>query len=219
MSSEGLSGILGLANFNPERGGVSTAIYGSDKGLIVEFYMRRVKQEFESEKQGREIWKDIPTIHLFTPGAKSDNHRDVKLVTDQWGPSDLERFPRQWQAFQNQQEQAQEGMPLEEWARLSRAEVMEWKACKIHTVEQLAALADVAASGMPMNWRKTREKAQAWLASITGDQAKISSVMAENDTLKADVEMLKTQIAELAAQQTKRGPGRPRKEEGESNGD
>ena len=216
MSSEGLVGIRDLV---PAGSHVSIASHGTDKGLIAEFYNEAVEQVFESEKQGRKIFKDVPHVHIFAPGNKSDIRRPVKLEDDERSPSDPNRFPRQWNAFLNSQEQAQDGMPLEQWAQLSKAEVLEWKACKFHTVEQIAAMPDTAAHNAPMNFRTVRDKAKAWLATASGDQAVVSRLEAENNVLKADLEMMKNQIAELAAQQTKRGPGRPRKEEGEHNDD
>ena len=214
MSSEGLVGIRELI---PLGGNISMASYGSDKGLWVEFSNEPIEQTFLSEQQGRKIYKDVPHIRITTPGNKSDLFRPVILERRGDVPSDPERFPKQWAAFQSAQQQVNDGMPLEQWAVLSKSEVLEWKACKVHTVEQIANLPDNAQQNFPMNFRKVREKAKAWLATASGDHAVVSSLQAENETLKADVADLKRQIAELAAAQTKRGPGRPRKDEGESN--
>ncbi len=216
MSSEGLVGIRELI---PLGGNISMASYGSDKGLWVEFSNEPIEQTFLSEQQGRKIYKDVPHIRITTPGNKSDLFRPVILERRGDVPSDPERFPKQWAAFKNSQEQVTEGMPLEHWAQLSKAEVLEWKACKVHTVEQIAALADSAQQNFPMNFRKVRDAAKAWLGTAAGDQKIVSAIRAENETLKADVADLKRQIAELAAAQTKRGPGRPRKDEGDSNAD
>ena len=69
MSSEGLVGIRDLRS---RRLHVSIASHGTDKGLIAEFYNEAVEQVFESEKQGRKIFKDVPHVHIFAPGNKSD---------------------------------------------------------------------------------------------------------------------------------------------------
>ena len=221
MSSEGLVGIRDLV---PAGSHVSIASYGTDKGLIAEFYLEPVEQFFDGVDENgagipvtRKTYKDVAMVHIFAPGNKSDIRRPVKMVDDERGPSDINRFPRQWQAFQSQQDQVSVGMPLEQWAQLSKAEVMEWKASRIHTVEQVANVPDTLAQNLPLNFRTVRAKAKAWLDAASGDGSKMAAMVSEVEILKADNAMLKQQIAELAAQQTKRGPGRPRKDEGDSN--
>jgi len=221
MSSEGLVGIRDLI---PVGSNVSIASYGNDKGLIAEFTMEPVEVFFDGVNEDgspkpvtRKTYRDVPHVHIFAPGNKNDLIRPVKMVTDQWGPADPERFPRQWAAFQSQQQQTSDGMPLEQWPQLSRAEVLEWKACKVFTVEQIAVLPDTAANNMPLNFRTVRAKAKAWMDAASGDSGKMVSLQSEVDVLKQDNAMLKQQIAELAAQQTKRGPGRPRKDNGDEN--
>jgi len=221
MSSEGLVGIRELI---PAGSNVSIASYGNDKGLIAEFTMEAVEVFFDGTNADgtpkpvtRKTYKDIPHVHIFAPGNKNDLIRPVKMVSDQWGPADPERFPRQWAAFQSQQDQATVGMPLEQWAQLSKAEVLEWKAAKVHTVEQLANIPDTLSGNFPLNFRTVRAKAKAWIEASSGDSGKVAAMVSEVEILKADNAMLKQQIAELAAQQTKRGPGRPRKDNGDEN--
>ena len=94
----------------------------------------------------------------------------------------------------------QVGTPIEEWALVSKSEALSLKSINIHTVDQLAAAPDVA-----LNWlgaRDLRTKAQAFLEQAK-DGSAITKLMAENATLKSDVEMMKTQILELTNKSTK----------------
>lgn len=208
---------VGFASpINAPRKNGEMASYGNDSGLHVTFYQEKVYMGFESEKQGKPVYEWRPYVHIITPGAKTDMKRPVREfgIPGSGIPSDPERFPRQWQAFKNQQEQAQSGMPLEEWSPLPRQFVEEFKASRIHSVEQLAALHDGNANGMPLEWRKWRDKAVAWLKSAE-DKAPMLALQSENDTLKSDMAALKEQMALLLQGQgplpEKRKPGRPPK--------
>lgn len=193
--------------------------HGDDRGLWVEFTTEAIHQPFESEQQGRPVFKNVPFIHIVTPGGKSDIVRPVRMTQENGAPSDPERFPRQWQAFQNQQEQVQDGTPLEQWPPLNKAQVLELKGCRIFTLEQLAALSDNAFQNVRlMDVRKYRDMAIKYLANAK-DGSAVSALTAENEKLKGDLEALKAQFAEFSAAQTeaKRGPGRPRKETNNDN--
>lgn len=185
------------------------AQHGSDDGLVVRFYKERVHQAFESERQGRPVFLIEDHVHIIIPGGKTDIKRKVDLHGKPTlnVPPDPERWPRQWAAFQNQQEQAQAGTPLEEWPPLRRELVEDFKAARVHTVEALATIHDGnAGAGMPLEWRKYRDMAVKWLADAA-DKAPIIALQSENERLRADIEMLKQNM--LANSEVRRG-GRPK---------
>ncbi|RQS22413.1 chromosome partitioning protein ParA [Burkholderia sp. Bp8995] len=170
--------------------------HGDDSGLLVEFTLEPVHQEAESERQGRPIYKDVPHIRIHFPGDRTKQiFRPVKMQDDVQGPSDPRRFSRQWEAFVEQRAQVSEGTPLEQWPPLSRSEVLSMKAMHIHTVEQLAAIADHNLSWLGA--RELRDKAAAWLQNADGGK-EVIRLMAENDQLRADLEAQKGQTRELA---------------------
>jgi hypothetical protein len=189
--------------------------HGEDKNLHVEFRTEPVYQGFESERQGRPIYKETPYIHIDFPGDRTktiDRPVDMDGAGDR--PSDPDRFPRQWESFKNKQEQVQDGFSITEWPPLSRSQALELKGAKIHTVEQLAALPDAALVGL--GWRELREKAKFFLDSSKENTA--SSLIKENEDLRNDIKFLKEQMAELSStveKDMKRGPGRPPKQQGE----
>ena len=188
---------------------------GDDRKLFVEFFLEPVYQEFESTKQGRPIYKDVEFVRIRTPGVTGSTvERAVKMDSDGVTPSDPERFPRQWQQFKNKQEQVQDGTRIEEWPPLKKSQVLELKAQGVHTVEHIAGLSDNNLGVLGLEARRLRDLARAFLDKAK-EGAVLSRVIAERDALKADVEALKAQFAELAANQPKRGPGRPPKDKDE----
>lgn len=203
------------------------AAYGDDRKLMVTFSMEPVYQEFESKGgmlgggmvngipvpgemvpgKGRAIYKDMAFVEIVQPGSKSTFKRLVKLEDDEKGPSDPNRFPRQWGAFQNQQHQVSDGLPLEEWPPLGRAHIMAFKAAQIFTVEQLSNLPDSATQAIPvMDARKYRDMAAKYLEAAKGT-APVESLMQQMKAMQQQMEILQEQNAVLAANQ-KKTPGR-----------
>lgn len=178
-----------------EQGNNLHVVHGDDTKLYVEFKMEAVHQGAASEKEGRPIYKDVPYIEINFPGDRTKKiYRPVKMESDHQSPADPVRFPRQWEAFQQQRTQVQEGTPIEQWGPLTRSQAMELKAMHIHTVEQLAGIAD-----QNLNWlgaRELRDKAEAWLKQANNGK-EVLRLEAENAQLKEDLALKADQIREL----------------------
>ena len=188
-------------------GDVRQVSYGNDTGLYVEFRMDNVYMEFLSEQEGRPIYEARPFIRIFVPGDKTktvDRPVQLKQVGDM--PSDPQRFPAQWAAFQQGQKAVEVGTPLSEWPQMNTSQVRELNSANIYTVEQLAAVPDGALDGLGHGGRSVRDAAIRYLQAAK-DNSYLTKQSAEIDDLRA-------QIAALTEQnETRRGPGRPRKEE------
>lgn len=203
---------MDLATPQVQRTGANSyAVYhGDDTALWVEFSNEAVHMTAESEKEGRPIYKDVPHITIRFPGDKTrEIKRPVRFTPEESAPypPDPERFPRHWAAFKNQAEQAHDGTPIDVWPPLSKAMVMELKASRVFTVEQLANIPDAALHDLGMGGRDLREKARAWLSNAK-DGSEVIKLAAENKSLRDDIEVLKRQIAEIAAL---RGEDQPRR--------
>jgi len=185
--------------------------HGDDSGLYVEFYMEAEHQAFESEKQGMPVFKDVAFIKILFPG---DNTKKVVRPVRESGSdsymSDVDRFPKQWQAFKNQSIQSHEGTPINDWPPISKSLALSLKSMNIHTVQQLAGVSDTALTWLGA--RDLREKAKAYIASAT-DSAAVLNMQTENQNLKNEMAALKAQFAELAGEKRR---GRPPKEETEN---
>ena len=171
--------------------------HGDDKGLFVTFYTESIEAPYESEQAGHPVFKDVPYVHILFPGDRTKEvKRPVKMKGDESSPSDMERWPRQWQAFQAQAQEVANGLPITEWAPISKSQALALKAMHIHTVEQLAEVPDHALTWLGA--REMQEKARTWLSQAK-DGAEALRLKAENDALRQDIEQLKKQFAELAA--------------------
>lgn len=167
--------------------------HGNDDGLWVEFESVPKQNLFESEQQGRPIFKDVDYIKIIFPGDKTKAvHRPVK-------EEDKLRFSKQWEVYQKQGHLVIEGTPIEQWAPLTKSEVAELKAINIHTVESLAALPDTALSWLGA--RTMRDKAKAWLAQAV-DGSAISALIAKNESQANKISALEAQVKELATLKT-----------------
>lgn len=170
--------------------------HGDDKGLFVEFYTEAVKSPFKSEQANRPIYEDTPYVRILFPGDTTKRvERPVDLHGSETKPSDPQRWPQQWAAYQNQQVQTQIGTPITEWPAVSKSQALNLKAMNVHTVEGLAEVSDAGLTWLGA--RELREKARAYLAAAAGG-AELSKAQAENAALRADIDALKKQFAELA---------------------
>lgn len=212
---------------------VATASHGSDANLMVEFFVEDVYQEFQSEKEGRAIYKPIEKVRIFAPGNKSDIIQHVQYVDEPNRPAHTTRFPRQWAAFKAQQEQVPDGTPLEMCKFIASHRVKELKAMHIHTAEMLAGMSDGNMQALGMDGRRLRDLCKAFISEDKG-AAELSAALAREAALRADMEAMKAQMAEFNArmgqqlhnegriyessippspdQTVRRRPGRPKKE-------
>jgi hypothetical protein len=166
-------------------------VYGDDKGLSVEFKYEPQRQGFESEKQGREIYKTVEMIYITCPGAP------VRVVAREATEFDKERFAQHYAAFKRNEKVIVEGTPLKELTFLNVGQIATYAASGLHTVEQLAALPDQSLDMLGLGGRDLREKAKMFLSKAS-DNALITQTQAENKNLRADLEAMKKQIEELS---------------------
>lgn len=165
--------------------------FGGDSGTFAEFYTEAVLDQAQSEIQGRQVYKNVDMIKMMFAGNNTTVRiRPVQLKQEGNVPADPDRFPKQWAAFKNSQEQVQDGMPIEQWPPISKALAMELKAMKIHTVEALASVTDANLTWMGA--RQMRDNAKAWLAEAESG--------AETIRLRNQVEQLQEQIKALMNQ-------------------
>lgn len=161
--------------------------------IIPRFFMNPIRNNFESERQGREVWEEVPYVEMFVPGDK--NATPVERVK----PMHKERWPRQWEAFEKSVEAPEDGTPLAEWAAMSRAQVIELSSHHVRTVEQLANLSDTQlAKVVPMGGHALRQRAQAWL-SQSEQGAPLAEANQKIEALRGQVEVLMSQLAAKAA--------------------
>lgn len=178
---------------------VAVAKHGDDSSVWAEFYNKPVHLQAESERLGRQIYKDVNYLKITFPADRTKTwDQPVKMVGDVNGPSDPERFPRQWRAFSLQMEQVPDGTALTEFPALTKSRILELKSMNVHTVEQFAAVPDNGLENLGLGSRKERDMCQNYL-NKAASLSQITRLEAENETLKADMLMLQQQIKDLGS--------------------
>lgn len=186
---------------------------GNNAGIFPQFFIEPKQHKAKSEEAGRPIFIDQEYVRIIIAGDSKSS--PVHKVNQ----SHIDRWPDHYRAFKQGQEAPVEGTPLSQWSSLPAYRAAELKALNIHTVESLAQLPDTGIQRIGMGGRELVKKAQAFLETAQGNAA-AEKYAAENERLRADIDMLQQQVKELAAMvdektspddQPKRGPGRPPK--------
>lgn len=171
---------------------------GDDRNTHAEFHYVDVYMSHKSEMAGRAVYDRVPYLRMTFPGNRFYiPDTQAKMKDDEYGPSDPHRFPKQWAAFLASEEQVPDGTPLMTYPPMTSARVKELKSVGIHTVEQLATLPEQDGANLGLGWRLEQQTAQKWLEQAENGSA-VTKLVAENATLKSDVEMLRNQVAALA---------------------
>jgi hypothetical protein len=161
----------------------------ADDRVYAQFYMHPRKDEAASLKEGRDIYQEVPYVKIMVPGDK-DN-----IVQRPVREQDKHRFPRQWAAFENNEDAPMIGTPLTEWAFINRGQVEELKFFGIRTIEDLANMPDSQSTKF-MGINALKQKAKAFIEDAKM-QAPLDELRAENDALKGQLDDMQQQIAEL----------------------
>jgi len=153
-----------------------------DQKLLVKFYVKAVKDQGASKREGRPIFKETEYVDIRIPGSRDGAARPATH-------KDKERFHRHYQAFKNRIELPAEGTPLTEWAAIGRSLAEEMAFFNIKTVEQLADMNDNIA-GQFMGAQKYKQQAKAWLEHSKRDVTidELTKELKQRDKLLADMQ-------------------------------
>lgn len=141
---------------------------------------------------GHNVFTDATFVKIVTPGDRSSLF--FQPATD----SHRRRFPKAWAAFEERKRDAgsRTGMPLEEWAAITRATVYTLKAAHIHTVEDLAIVPDTFVDRLGVDGRGLRAQAQAFVAQGK-DSAATLRLASEKKALEDQLAAMQAQINAL----------------------
>lgn len=156
-------------------------------------------QKKTAEAGGIPQFKDVEFVKIVVPGDKTQEY--FNAATDR----DRKKYPRAYEAFKRRGQVPLEGLPIEKWAMVTRAEALNMKALNIHTVEMLAEVHEGNLGNLGLKGRDLIARAKTFLAQARETEGK-QALAAENQALKDRMADLERQIAEIAP---KRGPGRP----------
>jgi len=191
-----------------------TGVDDAAKGLIVRFEMVAEMDQTRTDEEGRPVFVDKEYIEKRSLNDPfSTIHREVEA-------QDKRDFPHAYKAFKEGLADPVSGTPLKEWAPIARSQAETLAFRGLRTVEQFAEVSDDGCAHLGHGYLTLRDKARAWLLKAK-DASQVTKMTAELAKRDNEIETLKRQNAELlefmreekeAREETKRGPGRPRKE-------
>lgn len=153
-----------------------------DNQLHVQFYRHAELNSAESVKAGRKIFEEKVYIRIMAPANR------LNVIERAASDQDKLRFSRQYEAFMAGLEQLSVGTPVSEVGGISPAQVLELRALKVDTVEQLAGMPDTTVQLLGIGGQELKRRASAFLARSQGTEALVS----QNQDLQK-------QISELTA--------------------
>lgn len=166
----------------------------------VKFYPKWKKNNFLSNKEGKEIGEYRDYVMIICPGQpKSEVHREVR-------DEDKREYRGEWTAYKEGKEQRISGTPVELLPGLEQSRADSLKAIYIYTIEQLADVSESAKHAMGMGANELVNRAKGYLQK---NSAEVAALKQENTELRKIVETMQAQIAALGAP---RKLGRPRKQ-------
>lgn len=165
----------------------------ADKRLMVLFSFHPHPNAERTAKEARPIFDDREYVMIMVPGDKeSIVHRPVM-------ERDKQRFPRQYQAFLNKQnQQSASGTPLKLVPFLTGGQIKELEFFNCYTVEQLGALPDAHMHRF-QNGQQMKKLANDFLEAARG-LAPITRLESELASRDNQIEVLNRNLQELSKQ-------------------
>jgi hypothetical protein len=167
------------------------AMAPGDEQLFVQFYMGSMKNEEKSTEAGHPIFDAVPFVKILVPGDRNT------VVNTSVTQQHKRRFARLWSQFEQNNTQTVQGMPIQEWPAITRAQADELFYLNIVTVEQLAGLADVYGSRI-MGFNDLKRKAATYLEAAK-DTALAEKLSASNVALQGQVDYLQSELQKVNA--------------------
>jgi hypothetical protein len=178
--------------------------FGDDR-LGVMFYMRTEEDRERTLAEGRKCFREREYVRIMIPGDRNPAADRRVQVTDNPLTDDRLRFAAQYARFKQQATQpVHDGTPLALWPGINGALVEELKYINIHTVEQLATLADTYVSKIPMG-QSLKQRAAEFVTALKDQSAvnKLQMALADRDnaidTLRKELAAQGEQIKEMLA--------------------
>jgi hypothetical protein len=173
--------------------------YAMDSKLYVNFYLRPVLQQTKSDEANRPIFVDVEHVRIMVPGDK------LSIVDRVASPDDKARFADHYAKFKAGQGDQVVGTRLEAVPWMSRSKVEEYKFFGIFTVEQLAVASDEVGQKF-QGFQSDKSKAQVFLDSASGTNARVKELERQVATLLAQQQMSKNEASDSPGQELPQGP-------------
>lgn len=169
--------------------------FSQDSNLIVNFVTKPHPDQEASAREGRPMFKPREYVTIMVPGDKN-----TTVDRPVWA-QDIQRFPKQYAAFKNNQDQGTGGTPMQTVPWVTREQVEELKFFNIRTLEQLANCPDVHAQKF-MGINGMRQRARDQIAAAKELQP-LAALRAEVQTRESELKKRDEVIARLEARLAK----------------
>ncbi len=166
-----------------------------EKGCIILFYDKAVKNNFKSREAQRPVYDDEVYVKIHAAGQSHS------VVDRKMNEEHKTRYPTAWARYLAKDESIA-GMPIEEWNGITRSQAAELKHIHVPTVEMLAVVTDENIANLGPNGMYLRDQAREFLAGQDEKDVELTE-------LKEAVAALTAQVTDLQAAQAK-----PRKKPG-----
>lgn len=168
------------------------------KGMaLITFEVRAIEDRAKSNSEGHWVGRDIE-VALITPvGGKHTHEQEVtKDLLAMWKniPENKYRFDA-YMAWKEGVEAPVNGSDLKNWPPISPAQIKQFNARNIRSVEELAEIPDDYLSSFGPGSRALRDKAREWIKSSSD----IGKVVAEMSELRERLANLESDNAKLIA--------------------
>ena len=147
-----------------------------------------IKNNFRSKEEGRDCFDNV--VHIIKIPADS-TLRIERPVRDE----DKVEYAQEWARWEQTHESKIMGSPIDAWNGLNEAQKLEFKAIRVFTIEQIAALPD-SWEGKFMGFHDIRNKAIAFLRGGV-ESAAVKALQAEKDAQAAQITDMAKRLAEL----------------------
>lgn len=198
--------------------GGTPRVMGNDRRWV-SFYRKGVLNARKSEESGAPVFDAVDFIKIQHPGETDTTERPVR-------EDEKITFKAQWDAYMAGREQIPDGIPIATLFPAQEEVVAMLRHCRVHTVEQLAALTDTGLQSIGTGARTLQGKARDFLAmanKMAGPnrlQQQIDDLKAQNDALQEQLRQVMAarhpggdaEAYQADAEPAKRGPGRPPKQ-------
>ena len=160
----------------------------------VRFFRHWVKNNYQSEEQGRLVGEEVDYIEIRAAGDKLTAFQRPATSDDQI------EYSREWDQYQRGEEQIAEGTPLREWPVMNEGTIAMLRSLNIHTIEVMAECSDAALLKIGTGARQLQTAAKTFLeqapSRTANPPAESADLRVENERLAAKVAELETKTAE-----------------------